>query len=454
MAKVSVICPVLNAVKYINEMVDSVIKQTLCDIEIIIVDAGSTDGTFDVLKEYAKKDMRIRLLTSNKKSVGFQCNIGMAAATGDYIGFVEADDYVDTNMFEQLYMTAHNTGADIVKSNFDMFFDADDGERIFLTYQLIPNSQKDLYNRRLKPEEYAEMVFRDVNIWNGIYKSSFIKKKGICSNETPGAAFQDMGFNLQSYMLADSIVYKEDSFYRYRRDNESSSVYNNKAVKYVVDEFEFMKGILENNKVKAEYFNAAIGQRIFGVFLGFYTRLDPKVQESSEMEHMIRDFSNSFCEFYRGIGTPELSQYNFRQSMALELLSESIDEFKKYIYDRYRIDRNALTDYIEFFTRQEQIVIFGCGERGSSTYTFFRRNGVKKMVGFCDNNKQLWNQTFMKEKVFSPEEAVKEYPDALYLIANDANFFEIKRQLQRAGVSCGHIYKAMPILPHTAAEFL
>ena len=102
MAKVSVIIPVLNGAEYIRECMDSIVGQTLSDIEIIPVDAGSTDGTLEILKEYAKKDTRIKLLTADKKSMGYQYNIGIAAAEGEYVGFCESDDYISETMYEKL----------------------------------------------------------------------------------------------------------------------------------------------------------------------------------------------------------------------------------------------------------------------------------------------------------------------------------------------------------------
>ena len=92
--KVSVIMPSLNVVSYIRECIESVVNQTLKDIEIICVDAGSTDGTLEVLEEYTAKDNRIKLLHSDKKSYGYQMNMGIDAATGEYIGIVETDDYI------------------------------------------------------------------------------------------------------------------------------------------------------------------------------------------------------------------------------------------------------------------------------------------------------------------------------------------------------------------------
>ena len=102
MPKVSVIMPSLNVVQYIQECMESVVRQTLSDIEIICVDAGSTDGTLEILQEFAKKDQRMSIIVSDKKSYGYQMNLGLKAAKGEYIGIVETDDFIEPNMYEDL----------------------------------------------------------------------------------------------------------------------------------------------------------------------------------------------------------------------------------------------------------------------------------------------------------------------------------------------------------------
>lgn len=119
--KVSIILPSLNVLPYIKECVESVMNQTLHEIEIICVDAGSTDGTLEILQEYEKQDNRIKLIVSDKKSYGYQMNLGIKAAVGEYIGIVETDDYVSENMYEELYTVARENEVDFVKADFYRF---------------------------------------------------------------------------------------------------------------------------------------------------------------------------------------------------------------------------------------------------------------------------------------------------------------------------------------------
>ena len=224
MIKISVIVPVLNGAAYIKECMESLVNQSLQDIEILVVDAGSTDGTLEILREYAQRERRVRILHSDKKSTGHQCNLGIEAAQGRYVGFCESDDYSAGMMFEELYRLASDNDLDYIKSDFDMFIDKE--YRIFLNYHLLAGPRAQLYDRVFRPGDYPDILFRDVNMWNGIYRTNFLREKKIRLNPTPGAAFQDTGFVIQTFLLAERSMYVHREASRYRRDNVTSSVYN------------------------------------------------------------------------------------------------------------------------------------------------------------------------------------------------------------------------------------
>lgn len=113
--------PSLNVAPYIKNCIESVINQTIKNIEIICVDAGSTDGTLEVLREYEKKDSRIKVILSNKKSYGYQMNLGIDIAKGEYLGIVETDDFISSEMYEELYTIAKEKKLDFIKADFYRF---------------------------------------------------------------------------------------------------------------------------------------------------------------------------------------------------------------------------------------------------------------------------------------------------------------------------------------------
>ena len=102
--KVSVVMPIYNAYEYLRPAIDSVLDQTLGEIELICVDDGSTDRSLDILKEYKDKDERVRILTENNAGPSFARNKGLARARGDYVIFLDADDFYEPTLLEKLYL--------------------------------------------------------------------------------------------------------------------------------------------------------------------------------------------------------------------------------------------------------------------------------------------------------------------------------------------------------------
>ncbi len=113
MPKVSIIVPVYNVEKFLARCLDSIVGQSLRDIEIICVDDGSPDNSIDILNRYAQFDPRVKVIRQQNKKQGGARNTGLDAATGDYIGFVDSDDWIDSDFYERLYEAALRTGADI-----------------------------------------------------------------------------------------------------------------------------------------------------------------------------------------------------------------------------------------------------------------------------------------------------------------------------------------------------
>ena len=123
MPKVSVIIPVYNVEKYLGECLDSVLRQTLEDIEIICVDDGSTDGSAKMLAEYAAKDPRIRIITQANAGLSAARNVGMDAATGKYIYFLDSDDYIKDDAMEKCFSICERDGLDQLVFNSECLFE-------------------------------------------------------------------------------------------------------------------------------------------------------------------------------------------------------------------------------------------------------------------------------------------------------------------------------------------
>lgn len=214
---------------------DSVIAQTLSDIEIICIDAGSTDGTYEILMEYASADPRIKLILSDKKSYGYQMNLGLDAAKGEFIGIVETDDWADKDMFRQLYEAASKNNVDVVFSNFYLYTTRPEEKDVF--YEKSANCEYNTITTAFAND--CELLQVPPAIWSGIYRLTFLKENHIRFNETPGASYQDASFHFMVCTAAKRIWLMKEAFLHYRQDNENSSTKSKDKVWCVCDEMEY-----------------------------------------------------------------------------------------------------------------------------------------------------------------------------------------------------------------------
>jgi len=242
-AKVSVILPIYNASQYLHECLDSVINQTLKEIEIICVNDGSTDNSLDIIKEYAAKDKRVKYIDKPNAGYGQTMNCGIDLASGEYIGIVEPDDFVKLEMYETLYNKAKKHNLDIVKSNIATFYNTK--KHIDVPY-LINLNRYDVVD---KPYNFQKDMIHWHCTTTAIYHREFILSNNIRYNETPGAAYQDTSFWFKTHCLATSILFINKSFYMYRQGEEGQSTTNFRQAKAILYEYDSIYKFIINNKL-------------------------------------------------------------------------------------------------------------------------------------------------------------------------------------------------------------
>jgi len=245
--KVSIIIPVYNAEQYLRECLDSAVNQTLQEIEIICVNDGSTDNSLEILKEYAERDSRVKVIDKDNAGYGHTMNLGMDMACGEYIGIIESDDFVDLYMYEELYEVIQREKVNFVKSDFYRFYG--EGESLCREYNKMAREDKN-YNRVINPRIEKDSFKFIMNTWSGLYHTEFIKKNGIRHNETPGASFQDNGFWFMANVFAEKSWYVDKAYYMNRRDNPNSSVYNSQKVYCINKEYDLIYRFLDKNGLK------------------------------------------------------------------------------------------------------------------------------------------------------------------------------------------------------------
>jgi glycosyltransferase involved in cell wall biosynthesis len=303
MAKVSIIVPTYNVEMYLVECMESIVRQTLKDIEIICINDGSTDGSLEILKQYAARDERIRLVDKENGGYGLGMNIGLDMSTGEYIGIVEPDDFIPLNMYEDLYRIAAENDLDLVKADFYRFKRAENGS-MELDYKHLSKNSGD-YNVVFNPSEEPETLRYIMNTWSGIYRRSFINEHHIRHNETPGASFQDNGFYFQTFIYAKRGMIIDRPYYMNRRDNPNSSVYNKQKVYCVNVEYDYIREILQQNREIWERFK---GMYWFKKYLN-YCGTVRRIASEYKREYVIR-FSR---EFKRGMELGELDETLFEE---------------------------------------------------------------------------------------------------------------------------------------------
>lgn len=428
--KVSLILPSLNVVNYIRQCMDSVLMQTLSDIEILCIDAGSDDGTREILQEYANLDKRIRLIDSDIKSYGYQVNLGISLAHGEYIGIVETDDYVKKEMCEHLYDLAIKYDADVVCADTLIVDDA-----------IGKNIERHMFSdchvsRYFKKWENIDLLTRHCtaqNVWSGIYRRNFLLKRNIRCNESKGAAFQDIGFLQQIHTFAESIVFSNKALYCYRADRPGSSTAMPGWLRYVRQEWQF---IIESGMCKQSEWEVHKRAVITRLVIAFISEL--------RRSFIYSDYDYTCADWYDDyLWLRERTIQSVSEGMVIEyglvlavrkdlwLLINTEHGFfaavkLAHCFPEYEAD-------VLYCWADEQCVIFGCGALGKALCSFLLQSG-RRVNGFVDNNPVLWGTDYESIKIYEPAELNGCLSDFSVIVCNKYYAEEICSQLRRLGI--------------------
>lgn len=259
MIKVSVIIPVYNTGKYLERCIKSIINQSLTDIEIIVINDGSTDNSEQILKNFACKDSRIKIINQKNAGLSITRNNGLKIANGEYISFIDSDDWVDLDFLEKLYNTAKKYDADIAACGIKRL-----------------RSYKWKYHLKIEQEEITDnkdkkFVLCDVPekcyVWNKIYKFSELKKHNIKFEE--GVYYEDRCFTAQALVFMKKLVVVPDTYYNYWTNSNSivktKSPKKESDSKYTKDKM--MKFLEEQNVNLNHHYSHIKKFKIFGLTL-------------------------------------------------------------------------------------------------------------------------------------------------------------------------------------------
>ena len=235
--KLSIIVPVYNVEKYLPECIESILKQTVKDIEIICVNDGSTDQSLDILKQYKEKDERIVIIDQKNAGLGAARNVGINAAKGKYIGFVDSDDYIEETMFEKMLNSAELNLSDVVITNFYLYYSDTGLTSIYRDFIFYYQLEKKGYFTSIEHPQ----IIKNIGVWDKLYSKEFIDKFNLRNPEN--RIFEDALFTFQALTLASRISVVSEPLYYYRKN--TGIAITDKEVKNDNYKFDFLKNSVE-----------------------------------------------------------------------------------------------------------------------------------------------------------------------------------------------------------------
>lgn len=276
MPKVSVIIPVYNTAKYLRKCLDSVCNQTLSDIEIICVNDCSTDNSFEILKEYSSKDKRIKLIDfKENKGAAVARNAGIDETKGEYIGFVDSDDFIDLDFYEKLYNKATETGADVAKSN--------------LIFENFKNEGNNKEYHNLREVRISKLNLN--HIPTTLIKKIFLTNNKISFPETLKNA-EDSVFEVIVGAKANKIEIVESIYYHYNYNNLSlnnSTKYSFFKIENIIHSLSMIVDILNTENVDKKIYKKMISYR-------YNTLTTLFLYKCNEVYNNIEKFNNLILE--------------------------------------------------------------------------------------------------------------------------------------------------------------
>ena len=282
---ISVLVPIYNVEQYLDECLSSLLTQSFRDFEVICINDGSTDSSRAIVQRYVETDSRFRVIDKANSGYGASMNQGLDEARGKYIAILESDDFFLSDALETMYLAAESTGSEVVKANFYLYWSTP-GERREL-FQVVDKLQA---GSTINPIEDPAVFFRKPSIWSALYSKSFLCNNSIRFLESPGASYQDAGFNFKVWASAMSVTFLAEPVLCYRQDNEASSVKSSSKMFCICEEYASMDDYVNEIGVHKKRLYGILERMKFDSYMWNYRRLDSTLQMSF-IERAAREFA-------------------------------------------------------------------------------------------------------------------------------------------------------------------
>ncbi len=305
--KVSILVPCYNVEQYVEECLNSLLRQTLSELEIICINDGSTDNTGSILQHFQSSDQRIKIIDKKNTGYGDSMNIGLDNCHGEYVGIVEPDDFIDDSMYHDLYTRAKQFRLDQVRAGYFLYMNGKD-----ISEHLLPDIPKE---KVFSPKENTRIFLHAPAIWASIYNLDWLNRNHIRFLPTPGASYQDRSFSFKTLYCADRFMMVNKAYLHYRQHANNSVKSSNKIYCISQEWEEIFNFIFGTPPYSTDVQNILIPLSL-KTFRSNYKRLNPKYRN---------EFLKSCAHFY--------SQFDIVDSLARSL--SPLDKLEYQIITKY-----------------------------------------------------------------------------------------------------------------------
>ena len=308
---ISVIVPVYRVEEYLERCVKSILSQTYKNLEVILVDDGSPDQCPAICDACAEKDVRVKVIHQENKGLSGARNAGIDAASGEYLAFVDSDDYVSPHFIEELYQLLQDTGCAIGQCRFSYVKGdglVEEGDSAFCIYR-----GESLMEQLYGPEEKATCF---VVAWNKLYRAELFKETGIRYPE--GRIHEDEATTYRLFHEAKKLVFLDRALYGYYTENGGSitSVFSAKRLQWLTAHEERIAFFKKNGYEKLL---PAAYRKLCDACITFYFRCTEQVKDAEELKKELR----KRLETYRANGAAWIAALPLKTRMGYELFSMS-----------------------------------------------------------------------------------------------------------------------------------
>ena len=285
--KISVIIPVYNTGNYLKKCLNSILNQTLKEIEIIIVNDGSSDNSLDIIKKYMKKNKNIILINKENGGQGSARNMGISRATGEYISFVDSDDFIDEEMLEEMYLTAKENDSDIVICNISDYYEKS-------------GTMRDVSLNLKKEVSIQEAILYSVpSVVNKIYRRELLQDNKLFFNEK--IWYEDFPYSIQLLVHAKKISFINKPFYHYFHRIQST-MHNQNISKNldILKAYDELEEYLKINNYYDKYENEIQFLLLKEVFVATINRVIRTSNPISQKRKIIKEIEKYYYSHTKG----------------------------------------------------------------------------------------------------------------------------------------------------------